>query len=87
MEVAPVFVPLNSDMQATNWVLLSFTLSLHTHLDLQERLSLLPPQPTPTNPSRMELSCHLCWGVFCEFPDWISFLSSLLPYHPAVKDP
>lgn len=42
MEVAPAFVHLNSYMQATTRVLLSFTLSLHTHVILRECLSHFP---------------------------------------------
>lgn len=85
MEVAPTCVQLISYPRVTNPVLLSFTLSLHTHFHLQACPSHLPPWPT-THPSGMKLRCHLCWGVFPEFPDWISFLSSVLPYHPAVND-
>lgn len=85
MEVAPTCVQLISYPWVTNPVLLSFTLSLHTHFHLQACPSHLPPWPT-THPSGMKLRCHLCWGVFPEFPDWISFLSSVLPYHPAVND-
>ena len=85
MEVAPAFVQLHSYTQVTNLVLLSLVLPLHIHLHLPGMPFSASSLANFYSSLKDEAQASPPLGAFSDLPAWISFLFSILPYHPAIN--